>query len=299
MEFARYDDALTVNKRLLNRPIKCDDFYPQAIYLAGKKHQRWDFQLDLIVEWMWWKHRRPYYNLWPAITESLMGFSASNVPFRSFLDASEPVVAIQFPKGGINGLRSILVAAFTKESLEEIWKSQYRLLNGIEASRPDEFHHNMLAITEEFDDWNGSEYRTQTRVFAAPSDDLDKTASTSSLELSEMQNLGIAVLLMEMDADLIEPDVLSSDRAAYAIATDQDKQRLEEKAFKRRNQKGWHVGRQVEVMPHYRRPHPALMWTGKGRSTAKVVMRSGCTVKRKVMTQVPTGYHGVVPMNQN
>jgi hypothetical protein len=32
----------------------------------------------------------------------------------------------------------------------------------------------------------------------------------------------------------------------------------------RRGKVGWNVGRHIEVAPHYRRPHMALVWTGTG-----------------------------------
>ena len=28
-------------------------------------------------------------------------------------------------------------------------------------------------------------------------------------------------------------------------------------------------------MPHYRRPHPALVWTGHGRAVPRIVLRKG------------------------
>ena len=36
----------------------------------------------------------------------------------------------------------------------------------------------------------------------------------------------------------------------------------------------------MEVVPHYRRPHMALVWTGAGRAVPKVVPRRGSVVHR-------------------
>ena len=33
----------------------------------------------------------------------------------------------------------------------------------------------------------------------------------------------------------------------------------------------WNIGRGIEVIPHMRRPHPALMHTGHGRTIPKIV----------------------------
>ena len=41
----------------------------------------------------------------------------------------------------------------------------------------------------------------------------------------------------------------------------------------RRGKVGWNVDRQIEVIPHYGRPHLMLAWTGKGRAVPRVVPR--------------------------
>jgi hypothetical protein len=45
-------------------------------------------------------------------------------------------------------------------------------------------------------------------------------------------------------------------------------------------------------MPHYRRPHPALVWTGHGRAVPRIVMRKGTVVHREMLARVPTGFDG-------
>jgi len=58
----------------------------------------------------------------------------------------------------------------------------------------------------------------------------------------------------------------------------------------RRGKVGWNVGRHVEVIPHYRRPHLMLAWTGPGRSVPKIVPRRGSVVHRSIVEKVPTGF---------
>ncbi|MFH1923922.1 MAG: hypothetical protein ABIP48_29025 [Planctomycetota bacterium] len=60
----------------------------------------------------------------------------------------------------------------------------------------------------------------------------------------------------------IEPDVLSKDRPRFEQTGDE---KYVTKAH-RRGKVGWNVGRQIEVAPHYRRPHMALVWTGGFRT---------------------------------
>jgi hypothetical protein len=42
--------------------------------------------------------------------------------------------------------------------------------------------------------------------------------------------------------------------------------------------------------PHYRKPHPALYWTGEGRKIPKIVFRRGAIVQGKKLKEVPTGF---------
>jgi len=60
----------------------------------------------------------------------------------------------------------------------------------------------------------------------------------------------------------------------------------------RRGKVGWNVGQSIEVIPHYRRPHMALVWTGHGRVIPKIVPRKGSIVHREVVEKVPMGWEG-------
>ena len=73
--------------------------------------------------------------------------------------------------------------------------------------------------------------------------------------------------------------------------TDTSDQKYIDKAH-RRGKIGWNVGRQIEVAPHYRRPHMTLVWTGPGRAVPRVVPRRGSVVHRDVIARVPSGFDG-------
>ncbi len=45
----------------------------------------------------------------------------------------------------------------------------------------------------------------------------------------------------------------------------------------------------IEMIPHWRRLQPALVWMEKGRSVPKIVMRKGSVVYRGVVEKVPGG----------
>lgn len=84
-------------------------------------------------------------------------------------------------------------------------------------------------------------------------------------------------------------DVLADDRAKFDDSGDQ---KYVEKA-RRRAKIGWDMGRRIEVIPHYRRPHLTLAWTGAGRSVPKIVPRRGSVVHREVVERVPSGREAV------
>ncbi len=66
-----------------------------------------------------------------------------------------------------------------------------------------------------------------------------------------------SLCLLENDPSIISPDVLADDRAKYEASGDQ---KYVEKAH-RRGKVGWDVGKHIEVIPHYRRSHMALVAT--------------------------------------
>lgn len=102
--------------------------------------------------------------------------------------------------------------------------------------------------------------------------------------------LVLTLCLLGNDPELISPDVLSKDRNEFERSGDQ---KYVEKAI-RKGKRGWVVGAGWEVMPHYRRPHLGLRWTGEGRTVPKIVPISGAVVKRHKVVDVPAGFQGTV-----
>ena len=80
--------------------------------------------------------------------------------------------------------------------------------------------------------------------------------------------------LLENDPSVVEPDVLSKNRDRFEQTGDR---KCVDKAL-RRGKVGWNVGRRIEVIPHYRRPHLMLAWTGPGWAVPRVVPRQGSVV---------------------
>ena len=106
---------------------------------------------------------------------------------------------------------------------------------------------------------------------------------TRSDELADAEDF---LYLLENDPSIISPDVLADDRAKYEASGDQ---KYVDKAH-RRGKVGWDVGKHIEVIPHYRRPHMALVWTGRGRVVPRVVPRRGSVVHREAVEKLPSGF---------
>lgn len=95
--------------------------------------------------------------------------------------------------------------------------------------------------------------------------------------------------LIKDDPSFVTRDVLNEDVHKYESADEELRRRLEEKA-KRRGRFGWTIGKQYECIPHLRRPHFAIRWTGKGGETPKLRPIKAAVVHRKKLTEIPTGY---------
>ena len=106
--------------------------------------------------------------------------------------------------------------------------------------------------------------------------------------LTDCVRLCCTLCLLDNDPSIISPDVLADDRMRYEVTGDQ---KFVDKAH-RKGKVGWDIGRHIEKIPHYRRPHMALVWTGEGRKIPKIKPRKGSIVHREKVEMIPTGFLG-------
>jgi hypothetical protein len=104
--------------------------------------------------------------------------------------------------------------------------------------------------------------------------------------IDDCVRLCCSLCLLENDPSVIEPDVLSKDRDKFEASGDAKYVDTSRQLGKI----GWNVGWRIEVAPHYRRPHMALVWTGRGRAVPRVVPRRGSVVHRELVEKVPSGF---------
>lgn len=98
--------------------------------------------------------------------------------------------------------------------------------------------------------------------------------------------IALGVMMLAADFDYIKPVLLKADEGK----TTPLEERIER--AKRRGVFGFTIGEEIERCPHFRRPHFAIRWTGKGAEIPKLVPVKGAVVGKgkELLTRVPTGY---------
>ena len=263
-----------------------DDFYRAALAEAVKMRSG-QFFGQITNERDWEQARRPYYNVWPSIVPMLTRLNLDLD--SSLIRLPLPALCIRFPK--------------QKNPLTFDWKGEEvqircMLMGAINEGRGLSI---LIDVGEVMGD--GKEFGVPIYTYRNFRRESGLTVEEALQELgsNELAELGVQIpdalitdcvrlccslCLLENDPSVIEPDVLSKDRARFEQTGDE---KYVAKAH-RRGKVGWHVGRHIEVAPHYRRPHMALVWTGRGRAVPRVVPRRGSVVHREMVEKLPSGF---------
>jgi hypothetical protein len=285
MDFWNYTTLREATKR---RGIieTADEFY-RAAFADAIKMDSGQFYGQLQNERDWEQARRPYYNVWPSIVPML---TRLNLDLDSFLIRLPlPALCIRFPN--------------QKNPLTFEWKGEEvqiccMLMGEINQGRGISI---LIDVGEVVGDGKDFGVPIYTYRNFRRQEGLTVEEALRELGGNEFAELGIQIpedpitdcvrlccspCLLENDPSVIEPDVLSKDRGKFQQTGDE---KYIVKAH-RRGKVGWNVGRTIEVMPHYRRPHMTLVWTGRGRAVPRVVSRRGSVVHREVVEKVPSGF---------
>lgn len=118
----------------------------------------------------------------------------------------------------------------------------------------------------------------------------DVPQSEGAEQLHEhIHRITLGILLLASDPEYFRQQLLASDEGK--TLTPEQRAAAEAKAV-RRGKVAFDLGRDIEMAPHFRRPHFAIRWTEKGRRVPKLVMVKDSVINAKLMTEVPTGYDG-------
>ncbi|MDY0170048.1 MAG: hypothetical protein RBS80_26120 [Thermoguttaceae bacterium] len=265
-----------------------DAFYESAMAKAVAMRSA-QFLYQLRNERDWEQQRRPYYNVWPSILPML---TRLNLDLDSVLiQLPMPALCVRLPKqqnplafdwkGQTFHIRCMLVGDMGDGQAISLLIDVGEIMNNGAFDMP----------IYSYSNFPKQEGLTVEQSLAG----LEKKGRCAELGVqlpdalvTDCVRLCCSLCLLENDPSVIEPDVLSKDRVRYEASGDD---KYIDKAH-RRGKVGWNVGRQIEVAPHYRRPHMMLAWTGAGRAVPKVVPRRGSVVHREKVEKVPSGFGG-------
>lgn len=224
------------------------------------------------LEWekAWVRQRRPFYRVWPKILPMLLKLSLSMIPSSAVqLPQGLDALLIQLPIG--NDITHTIIVGHMQTSKGPgvmVGSQDGKMTDGVPL----------------VDMWLFPNDDTPINEAIANLRQVGPILANDSVRDSVL-SLVATLCLLDDNPELISPVLLNADAGKTDII------RLAEKA-RRRGRVGWDIGASIEVAPHFRRPHPALMWTGSGRTIPKVVLRNGSVVHRNKVTNIPEGYLG-------
>ena len=238
---------------------------------------------QVVTEENFIQNRRPFYRLYPGITEALTKIGIEKHDISKIYPPVNPL-SLEFPvdRPLLAGTRKIVNILFMEfedvESLFVVYRSHIDTFGVILFSRENE------QIIRLLDKQPESERQTTETVLQIV--------------------FGVCMIPHE-DASLIKPLVLNRDKEKYASTGDL---KFVERA-RRNGVVGWDIGKGIPTeaemvilrqqhgepgrkSPHWRMGHFAIRLTGEGRSVPVLRWINETFVNKDLWQEVPTGYHG-------
>ncbi len=285
--FYDYPDSYSIFCRMFDQEVTRDEMYTQIERIIRKSSRDTVAMASLEWERDWFANKRPYYRVWPKVLPMLMS-----------LDVSKVTGDIMRLPHGLNQL--LVQLPIDNDLATEDTVRTVQLKTVLTSQGPGMMVSVFRGIYE------GAAPTFDTWVFPATDKPLEDILASLRVEselntTTDLRNrvMGlVATLCMIGDnPDLLQPSLLTKDSARKGLSNE-DILRLHAKA-KRRGKNGWEVGKSIEVAPHFRRPHPSLVWTGEGRKIPRIIIRKGSLVHRSKVTSIPTGYATIGSQSEN
>ena len=221
----------------------------------------------------------PFFNVYPKVLEAISKTSLSIKPDsipRSVIHDMK-AICIKLPVGMMKGGFNYIIATICDESemkrLDSMGFSDLVYTGGrpailIHCTGDNEGFCASCAFHNAFDD------------ALIPDDEGIRESA------SPFARIVLGVMMLAADPDYIKPVLLKADEGKTTP--------IEERIARAKNRGvyGFTIGEEIERCPHFRRPHFAIRWTGKGSEIPKLVPVKGAIVGKKEMTTVPTGFEG-------
>lgn len=295
MNFYEHIDYFTRLKKHFKKDEKSilkdsSTFYGQMIQLACNGQDIFTYRQSLL-ESAWIDSKRPYYNIYPAI-HPMVDKLRLDIPCSAITLPSTPL-SLRLPVTNnpytYNG-RQVKTVMFGCQKVAAEMSSD-RTVDGVviafdigemDAIGNPVYSFKIFPLRDDLS-------IEQASVVLPHHKSMMQGYQVQDATIKDMVKLCSVVCLIGKDPELVSPDILAKDRMEWMTATDDQKQKMVQKA-KQKGKNGYNLGAGLDLIPHYRRPHLAIVWTGKGRTTPKVVMRKGAVVHREKLLNVPTGY---------
>jgi hypothetical protein len=295
MKFFEITDFYSFMKRLnsFSKNITAEEFYLGMQNVAAANKDIFVYRQSQ-MELAWLNNKKPYYNVYPAIFPMVKNLKL-DVPC-SALNIPLDVLCLRLPEPPNNPFvfdgqvaRTILMQH--QEVAKE--KGSNELVKGmvisIDAGERESTTGCPIQVFKIFPLREDMTIHEVCNILPYHRS-LYQGVQVKEEMVNEIIKLCCTVCLIGNDPELVCPDVIAKEREKFEQGDEKTKKKIIEKSI-RRGKYGFNLGANLEMIPHYRRPHFALVWTGKGKSTAKVVMRKGSIVHREKIIEVPTGFN--------
>jgi hypothetical protein len=297
MNFYRYQTLWSLLKKIGHRGAfsSKEQFFDHYMHTAEMSGDCFAFR-RAALEKSWEELQCPYYHLYPAIVPMLLRLnldipcsvlkSISVQPIEVRLPNTLEAPGLVWPGGRVQSLLMGLQPVPVSADAEDLTLG---LVIAFDVGELDQDGHSILSFK-----------------FFPLRDDMSIEEACSLLPAHESLDIGVpipqdtmvavvklcaCIALIDQNSDIIAPDVRIVDKAKWGGASEDTRLAMVE-AAKRRGKYGWNIGADIECIPHYRRPHPALVRVGKGRMLSRIVMRKGSVVHKSKLTTIPTGFNG-------
>lgn len=297
MQFYKYPSLWSLVKQnnlkgFFSDKVQFLEFYASSAELQGNPFA---YRRGML-ERLWEGLERPYYNIFPAIVPMLLNLRL-DIPCSMLRNISIEPIEVRLPEDAdIPGL---------------VWAEGRikSLLMGIQPVVEDVGADHLipgLVMAYDIGEIGEDGCPVLSFHFFPLRDDMTIEDAAKLLPAHESAGQGIVVpeevrhaiirlcaciALIDSDSDIITPDILNRDKDKWENASESHRAEILKRS-KDRGKFGWNIGATIEYAPHFRRPHPALVRVGKGRTLTRIVMRKGSVVHRGKLTSVPSGFEG-------
>ena len=227
---------------------------------------------------------RPFFQVYPKVAEALLktplNLKPCDIPKSKVHEL--PAISVRLPvdsnQSKACGTTWFIISIFSGQPLEILKASGlHPLFNCGE--------NDFIAIYCH----DGKHMRLSSVPISQTFDHVDTKIGMDTVNEDQSHSLcrmALGVMMLAADPDYIKPVLLKADEGKTTP--------IEERIARAKNRGvfGFSIGEDIERSPHFRRPHFAIRWTGKGATVPKLVPVKGAIIGKEIMTTVPTGYEG-------